>query len=162
MPRHPFERFWLHVRKAGPKDCWEWSGSRTPEGYGFIYAGPLYDEPVRWIRANRLSWEIHNGKVPDGLYVLHDCDNPPCVNPKHLYVGTQQQNVHDRTVRRRGRRQDGAFNSKAKLTETDVRAIVAMVEAGKSQTAVAALFGLTQPYVSKIARRQFWRHLWDE
>ena len=164
-PRHPFERFWSKVRKAGrPEECLEWAGARLPEGYGFIYAGPLYDEPVRWIRAHRLSWEMHNGKVPEGLSVLHHCDNPPCVNPAHLYVGTQLENVRDRAVRRRGKehRQNGTGNDNVKLTEADVRAIVAMTDAGKSQTVVAAMFGLTQPYVSKLARRQYWQHLWGE
>jgi len=129
-----------------------------------MYPGPLYDEDVYRVRAHRLSWEIHNGKVPDGLSVLHDCDNPSCVNPGHLYVGTQQQNVLDRAIRRRGKehRQTGRKNDNAKLTENDVRAIVAMIKAGKSQMVVATTFGIAQSYVSKLARRQFWRHLWDE
>lgn len=161
-PKHPSERFWSKVRKLGPDECWEWVGARHPEGYGYLYAGPLYENRVRWVKSHRLSWEIHNGQIPDGLSVLHHCDNPPCVNPSHLYVGTQAQNVHDRTVRNRGRNQDGSVNSNAKLTEADVVAIIAMLKTGRSQAAVAEMFGVKQPQISRIARRESWRHLWDE
>lgn len=163
-PKHPSERFWNKVRKAGPDECWQWTGAVNPDGYGFIYAGKAYAPNVRFIRAHRLSWEMHNGPVPDGLAVLHHCDNPLCVNPAHLYAGTQSQNCHDRAVRRRGKehRQHGEANDNAKITEAEVIAILALLKAGKSQTVVAKLFGLTQPYVSKLSRGQYWRHLAKE
>lgn len=69
----------------GPSECWEWSGSRDRKGYGFGDGG----------RAHRLAWEWENGPVPAGLMVLHRCDNPPCCNPKHLFVGTALDNARD-------------------------------------------------------------------
>ena len=69
--------------------CWEWQKLRYPTGYGRF--GQLY--------AHRVSWEIENGDIPEGLHILHTCDNPPCVNPKHLYVGTHQDNMRDRQER---------------------------------------------------------------
>jgi len=162
--RHPSQRFWSKVRKGGPDECWEWIGAKHPDGYGFIYAGPSYDKNVRFTKVHRLSYEMHNGAIPDGLYVLHHCDNPSCVNPKHLYAGTQQQNVRDRAVRRRGKehRQNGENNDNSKLTEKDVKAIITMLQAGKRQGVIATAFGISQPYVSKIVHRKSWKHLWDE
>lgn len=140
-------------------------GARHPSGYGFIFAGPTYPSNERFVKAHRLSWEIHNGPVPHGFGVLHRCDNPPCVNPAHLYVGTNADNARDRAVRKRGKehRQNGAANDNAKLREVDVRAIIALLETGRfSQGRLAKMFGVGQPQVSRIARRENWAHLWDE
>lgn len=154
-PTPPEVRFWKHVEKRGRHDCWEWTGAKfpSPNAYGFLSVG-IVDGKQRFIRAHRLSWEIANGPLPDGACVLHTCDNQGCVNPAHLYAGTQQQNVKDRADRKRGReqRQWGAENTNAKLSEQDVQLIKQLCSSGKSQTAVAALFGVKQPQVSRIVR----------
>ena len=81
------ERFWQKVRK-GP-GCWEWTSARLPSGYGLIsWRGTEH-------YAHRVSWMIHHGEVPAGMYVLHRCDNPPCVNPDHLYPGDAADNMRD-------------------------------------------------------------------
>lgn len=89
-------RFWKKVNKG--EGCWEWTAARSADGYGVIGAGgrggPL-------LRAHRVSYEIHNGPVPIGMYVCHHCDNPPCVRPDHLYAGTNQQNQLDAVKRGR-------------------------------------------------------------
>jgi hypothetical protein len=85
------DRFWrkVGVRKVG---CWPWSGSVDKHGYGKINRGA---RGAGNVKAHRLSWELHFGPIPDGLHVLHACDNPNCVNPGHLMVGTQEANAVD-------------------------------------------------------------------
>jgi hypothetical protein len=88
------ERFWSKVDKTG--DCWIWKASLTHSGYGQFYhqGGP--------VRAHRLSYEMEYGPIPNGMYVLHSCDTPACVNPKHLSVGTQKDNLEDMKSKGRG------------------------------------------------------------
>lgn len=151
------DRFWPKVAKGD--GCWEWRGSRDRGGYGIIGAS----RHQRATRAHRVSWELHHGRsVPDGLYVLHHCDNPPCVRPDHLYVGTLGDNAKDCVERNRLGDRRGRANSNAKLTEADVRAVIAMLQAGATQQAVASRFGISQPQVSSIARRKNWAHLWED
>lgn len=100
-PLRPIEdRFWDKVIKHD-EGCWEWTGKPDRNGYGELTGGRYAERNLHRVRANRLSWEIHNGPIPEGLWVLHTCDNPPCTNPAHLYLGTVVDNVRDRTVRRR-------------------------------------------------------------
>lgn len=108
----------------------------------------------RKIVAHRIAYELTHGPVPEGLHVLHSCDNRPCCNPAHLRVGTNAENVADRAARRRGRehRQAGEANRNVKLSDEAVAAVRAAVTAGETQTAVALRFGVSQPQVSRIVR----------
>jgi hypothetical protein len=90
------DRFWERVVKTD--GCWLWTGA-TVRGYGYIRA----DGGRVQLKTHRVSWELHNGPLPPEALVCHHCDNPSCVNPAHLYVGTEADNVHDRERRRRGR-----------------------------------------------------------
>ena len=98
-PTPAVERFWRHVDTSG--DCWNWTGA-IASGYGTFGLYP----PKRMIGAHRMSWEIENGPVPDGLHVLHHCDNKICVKPAHLFVGTRQDNMDD--AKSKGRFPTGA------------------------------------------------------
>lgn len=86
------ERLWARVERRGPGECWEWTAHRLPKGYGVFGPGVV---------AHRVAWEVAHGPIPDGLHVLHTCDNPPCCNPGHLRLGTPQDNVDD--MMRKGR-----------------------------------------------------------
>ena len=87
------KRFWSKVRKTSK--CWIWEGHKDKNGYGRIGLDKKY------IRVHRFSYELKNGHIPKGLWVLHQCDNPPCVNPSHLKVGTHQENQSDKSERGR-------------------------------------------------------------
>lgn len=90
-------RFWQRVER-GP-NCWLWSGGTNERGYGKIS-----DDNRRPAYAHRISWEMTNGPIPEGLYVCHHCDNPRCVNPSHLFLGTQKDNLRDMSTKGRGNR----------------------------------------------------------
>ena len=83
------DRFWNKVQKGNKNSCWNWLGAKNPKGYGLL--GIQYPER----RSHRFSWYLHNGKIPKKLFVLHSCDNPSCVNPNHLFLGTAQDNTND-------------------------------------------------------------------
>lgn len=91
------DRFWGHVDKTDA--CWNWTASLS-KGGGAGY-GVFSDDALRYVRAHRFSWELHYGAIPDGLFVLHKCDNRRCVNPEHLFLGTQLDNMRDRSAKGR-------------------------------------------------------------
>lgn len=88
-------RFWCKVKLAGADECWEWIAGKDKDGYGWFKRD----------RAHRAAWIFFNGRIPEGFLVLHTCDNPPCVNPAHLFLGTQQDNMTD--CLKKGRRPSG-------------------------------------------------------
>lgn len=94
------ERFWSKVKRGADDDCWEWQASRDRAGYGwFGFRGRVH-------KSHRVSWMLANGDIPAGLFVMHACDNPPCVNPSHLSLGTASANAADRNKKGRTARGD--------------------------------------------------------
>lgn len=95
MNKKANKRFWDKVARKGEHECWEWIGNRYVKGYGRFATGG------RQYRANRFAYEIAVGQIPDGLWVLHHCDNPPCCNPNHLFLGVHADNMADRHAKGR-------------------------------------------------------------
>ena len=156
------DRFWAKVQVASNEECWPWIGARYISGYGKLYTGRDQRGGVVCVRAHRLSWELHHARpIPPGMGVLHSCDNPPCVNPQHLRIGTGADNVADRSARGRNRDQYGEANSNVRLTEAQVRAILSERTSGDppSQQRIAARYGVSQAQISRILRGESWAYL---
>jgi hypothetical protein len=150
------ERFWSKVERRGDDECWPWTAYRNHTGYG-VLSNPGKHQGTTL--AHRFSFELHVGPVPDGLCVLHRCDNPPCCNPKHFFLGTRDDNNKDRTLKGRGRAPRGPAHAKAKLTEEDVRQIRAMAALGIETTWMAALFPCNRNSINHIRAGRNWRHV---
>lgn len=152
--RHPLpERFWQKVDKLSPDDCWEWKGGKSPQGYGVIAVNQ------RGQIASRVSYEMHFGSIPDGLCVLHKCDNPSCVNPAHLFLGTNSDNVADREAKGRNKPRYGAENGMAELTNDRVIDIRERFAKGERQVDLAKDHGVTRGTIWKIVHHRIWRHV---
>lgn len=135
--------------------CWLWIANAFPSGYGQIKAK---GKPRL---AHRVSWELYNGPIPEhdsyhGICVCHKCDNPSCVNPDHLFLGTQSDNVADQVKKGRTNPPKGESQVNAKLTEADVLAIRADP---RTYREIAPDYGITHPHVSDIKNRKRWRHI---
>jgi hypothetical protein len=161
-------RFWSKVSKSD--GCWTWAASKRHKGYGaFVWADG--SGAVIQGRAHRFSWELHNGPVPAGKCVLHRCDNPPCVRPDHLFIGSKAENNSD--MRRKGRAvaggtktsvqackyERGERHHSAKLSQSTVMAIRADRALGLSYSKLTTKYGITQGHVFRIANRQAWKHV---
>lgn len=150
-PRNTEATFWQKVDRGDPADCWPWTGGRWWFGHGRTSVGG-----VPW-RAHRLAWLYTNGRLPRGLDVCHRCDNPPCCNPAHLFLGDQAANNADCRAKGRARWLTGEACPSARLTAAEVQTIRSRYAAGGvSQRAIAAEFGISQASVSMIVTRQRW------
>ncbi|MFJ4473295.1 hypothetical protein ACIP2X_38175 [Streptomyces sp. NPDC089424] len=143
--------FWAKVKK-GP-GCWEWQGARRVSGHG-IFMG--YSRKV--VPAHRFSLELYLGtKAPEGTETCHRCDNPPCVNPRHLYFGTRQNNVDDAWAR--GLMPVGSERPAAKLIEEEVIVLRTAYALGGDAKALAAQFGIAVPTLRQIVLGMKWKHV---
>ena len=175
------ERFWSKVQKA--RGCWTWTAACSRAGYGHL-----------WVRgkcllAHRVSWALHNGPIPPGLHVLHHCDNPPCIRPTHLFLGTPIDNMRDcamkgRATKATGERNGmhtypesrpkgerhgththpesrviGERNGRAKITEEHVREVWTLSQRGYLQREIAERYGISQVQVSSILTGKSWAHV---
>jgi hypothetical protein len=156
------ESFESFFDKGNPDECWPWNGGRYPQGYGsFGYSG--YDgKKSRNARAHRMSYELYKGSIPDGMEVCHSCDNPPCVNPNHLWLGTRQQNAIDASQKGRlpGNGLFGEKQSRAILTEAIVLSLRSRhANGGITFTKLAREFGVTPVAIRSAVIGKTWSHI---
>lgn len=169
-----YRRFWLKVEKG--EGCWLWQGKPGQDGYGQFRSG---GEGSPTLRAHRAAWAFWHGEMPpDDLLVCHRCDNPLCVRPSHLFLGSPAENSADMVAKARQTRGEahpnfgkawgkatpeqrarGSRNGAARLDEDAVREIRRLYAAGHRQVDLAKQFGTPQPNISKIVRREAWTHL---
>lgn len=147
------ERFWANVKLAGASECWTWRGSlKAPQNYGW------FNNHL----AHRLAYADVKGPIPPGSVVRHVCDVTRCVNPNHLVLGTQGDNMHDKKERGRAGACRGENQPRHKLTAEKVLAIRQAARMGNSQSALAQWFNISQPMVNRIVKRRAWAHLKDD
>lgn len=146
------EWFWDRVDKsAGPDKCWPWQGHRLPTGYGRLV---LHG---KFIGAHRVAYELEYNKKPGDLFVCHKCDNPICCNPRHLFLGTHQDNMDDKV--QKGRNPSGAQSSRATISEAQAQEILDRVTAGEAGASIARDMNVSEFIVSRIKHRKTWTAL---
>jgi len=177
----PAARFWTKVdRSGGPDACWPWMAARNRSGYG------VFQIEGRQESAPRVAWALTNGPIPDGLWIRHTCDNPPCANPAHLLPGTHLDNMRDRSERDRapkgathafrqhpelhargdrtaGRKYPGLFagtrNGRARLTEADIPDICNRRADGESCSSIARDYGVNLTTIHRAGSGRSWAHV---
>jgi hypothetical protein len=148
------DRFWEKVEKRGPLECWPFrAGGVTRSGHRMISV----DGTMKGV--HRISWELHHGEIPADQVVCHRCDNPPCVNPAHLFLGTIAVNNADRDMKGRHVPLPGEANGQAKLTSADVREIRDMLSKKVPQRRIAQKFGVHQSLICLINTGKAWSHV---
>jgi hypothetical protein len=156
MPRLSLEqRFWAKVNRTDSADeCWEWRAGLNGDGYGQFWDSL----DSRMNRAHRVSYRITFGSIPKGLSILHRCDNRRCVNPSHLFLGTQKDNIEDmvKKGRQRGRSMPGQLNGAAKLTADQVIQIKQLIKDGHRNATIAPIFKVHPSNISAIRRGVSW------
>lgn len=159
------DRFWAKVAVKEPNECWEWNATRNNKGYGLFRPGGMAEKRL----AHRLSWEARNRKLRPGECVLHKCDNPGCVNPGHLFVGSRRDNMQDCVKKGRHRyvpsghpppHRKGSDNPRAKMTEDEVRSYRERLKSGSvSLRGLARETGLSLKTLSSMRDGATWGHV---
>lgn len=149
------DRFWERVAKT--EGCWNWTGATNKGGYGSFSPTAELSKTI----SHRFSWELHNGPIPEGMLVCHHCDNPRCVNPNHLFLGTPQDNMTDKVLKGRWRggypRRPLAQPRKLRIGERlegNIEEIIEKRKSGKTLFEIAASFGCDKGVIRRILERR--------
>lgn len=146
-------RFWEKVNRRGPNECWPWLACSQKEGYGVIsYQGKTQ-------RAHRIAFMLHHGPIPDGMFVCHACDNPSCVNPAHLWLGRNEENVQDMLDKGRNAVMSGSQSGSAKLSEIDIPLIKLLRAEGLSHRKIAGIYGVRHQTIACVLHGKTWSHV---
>lgn len=143
------DRFWAKVAKGSPEECWLWTGATANAGYGVLFSEGTV------LRSHRISYDLHNGPIPDGRVICHKCDNPPCVNPNHLFVGTKADNNHDRDAKGRQVSKSGDDHYRVILSDEDVARIRAEYQPKYGRiAALGRKYGVKNSYIFDIVHNR--------
>jgi len=146
------ERFWEKVNICDEDECWEWLASKSKKGYGH------FDARCGESRAHRYSWVVYFGEITDELQVLHHCDNPSCVNPKHLFLGTAKDNTQD--MLKKGRdRLIGDKNGQSKLTSEKVKVARVLRKMGWTYQKIADIYNVSNATIFHAINGNTWKHI---
>lgn len=154
-PRNVEQRFWSKVSRKDPEECWIWSASKQPSGYGqFGCERSLIgiEQPgYTMTGAHKVAWILTNGAIPGGLYVLHKCDNPPCCNPNHLFLGTQIDNMQD--CLKKGRHGHGTTGAKKHSPEMIRAAVDDYATSHDPVTKIAIRHGIAESHLRRLIEK---------
>lgn len=157
LTQETINRFWSKVEKRGPDDCWVWKAWKNNRGYGMLTikkAGSKH----HWV-ASRLSYYIAHGNLPNDLDVCHKCDNPPCVNPNHLFLGTAHENALDMVKKGRCNAPKGE-DAQSTLSEYEVLQIRRIYESGDMNTVeLAEAYGVASGTINRVVDGSSWKHI---
>ncbi len=151
MNQKIFDRLLDKVIPEPNSGCWLWVGVWDSSGYGHMKISR------KTLSVHRLSWEFHNGPAPRGLCVLHKCDTPCCVNPTHLFLGTNKDNTQDCIKKNRRASYAGENNGRAKLSNAQVETIRLLLSFGHSYKSIAERFGISESNVYHIKAGERWQ-----
>lgn len=147
--RTPAQRFWAKVDKRSEAECWPWMATKNGVGYGKFTLGVNNK-----VLAHRYSYEAANGPIPDGVLVCHKCDNPQCVNPAHLFLGTHKDNMEDAV--RKGRQARGARLPQTKLTDAQVLEAIELARSKpRNNERVAKMYGISGEHLGALMRGKY-------
>lgn len=153
------ERFWANVDKSDESSCWLWKGPLNNKGYGMFNVKWEGADTSKWksFLAHRFSWLLERGPIIDDICILHHCDTPPCINPWHLFDGTQADNALDKVSK--GRQRSGETVPNGKLTLEQARQIKTMLASEVKQKDIASALGVNLWLVKDISRGKTWNCL---
>lgn len=151
-PKPLSERFWKHVKKT--PSCWIWTGWKM-RGYGHIS-----DESGKDVRAHRIAWILEHGPIPENLHILHHCDNPACVNSKHLFLGTHTDNMRDMNSKGRGKYLKGEDHGNSRFKISQIKKMRELYDSGHfTSYKLAKIFKTSQGTIFGIVSRKSWKHI---
>lgn len=150
------ERFWQFVLVGFEGECWEWVGGKASHGYGSIGRGGRGTNTC----AHVVSYELHHGQVPEGLQVLHTCDNRGCVNPEHIWAGTPVENMQDKESKGRANHATGERQGSSKLMQHEVEEIIRLYATGSfTYKELGAIFDVSHTTIRHIVIGKKWKHV---